>query len=71
MKRIALIVILFAAAFAFGSCSESHDCQCSVNGQIESFYDQDTPCEDLENNYPQSKDLPGSGGSTGIYCTEI
>ena len=71
MKRTKFVIIVLASVCALSSCTDLHNCKCSVNGQIQQFPDSDMPCSELQNNYPQNKDLSGSGGSTGIYCTEM
>jgi hypothetical protein len=71
MKKLALIIVAIVATFAFTSCTKSYDCVCTVNGQTTEYPDSNESCEELEAGLIQTKDLPGSGGQTGAYCTQL
>ncbi|MDR1006771.1 MAG: hypothetical protein LBL74_07920 [Bacteroidales bacterium] len=70
MKKKTLYLFAIAFAFAFVACSDTHDCNCVVNGEEQQYIDSDKNCDELQNSLANKKAAPGTGNTIGTYCTE-
>lgn len=73
MKKIVLLLAIFAASFAFFACADTTDCLCTYNnGQTVPVADYDGDCssiEDLDYLMGNKKAAPGSS-ATAVACIE-